>query len=115
MEGNQPIVHCKRDAFDVYIGRAPGPRGRWGNPYSHRPGTRARFRVANVEEAIEAYRLYLGRQLASGAVKVEDLAELDGKVLGCWCAPGRCHGEVLVRAAAWASSEIRSRQSGSAS
>ena len=25
------------------------------------------------------------------------LAELDGKTLGCWCAPNPCHGDVLVR------------------
>jgi hypothetical protein len=23
--------------------------------------------------------------------------ELRGKVLGCWCAPQACHGDVLVR------------------
>jgi hypothetical protein len=25
------------------------------------------------------------------------LPELKGKVLGCWCAPSACHGDVLMR------------------
>ncbi len=24
-------------------------------------------------------------------------AELQGKVLGCWCKPAKCHGDVLAR------------------
>lgn len=27
---------------------------------------------------------------------MNSLHELNGKVLGCWCAPGPCHGDVLV-------------------
>ena len=30
----------------------------------------------------------------------EKLGELKGKVLGCFCAPDRCHGEVLHELAA---------------
>jgi len=25
-----------------------------------------------------------------------DIEELSGKVLGCWCAPNPCHGQVLL-------------------
>ncbi len=25
------------------------------------------------------------------------LPELEGKVLGCWCSPQECHGDVLIR------------------
>jgi hypothetical protein len=28
-----------------------------------------------------------------------DIGELTGKVLGCWCAPKACHGDVLVKLA----------------
>ncbi len=28
------------------------------------------------------------------------LPELEGKTLGCWCAPDACHGDVLARLAA---------------
>lgn len=30
---------------------------------------------------------------------MKDLHELKGKVLGCWCAPNSCHGDVLTELA----------------
>ena len=42
---------------------------------------------------------------------MEKLAALKGKRLGCWCAPGPCHGEVLVAAAEWAAETQRPRGS----
>jgi hypothetical protein len=96
------VVNCRHDAFDVYVGRASGPRGRWGNPFSHLSRTRAQFRVANRDEAISAHRLWLWEKVCAGEVSLEELASLDGQVLGCWCAPLACHAETLVRAARWA-------------
>jgi len=101
------VVHCKRDAYDMYIGRGRGSI--WGNPYSHKQGTQAKFKVDTVEEAIECYRRWLWRQIKSGEITLEQLAALDGKVLGCWCAPGRCHGEVLVVASLWARQQLDKR------
>lgn len=75
------VVHCKKEAFDVYIGRP----SKWGNPYViGRDGSRS--------EVIEKFRmrLLLNKELC------EQLIELRGKVLGCWCAPAECHGDVLV-------------------
>ncbi len=96
------VVHCKREEFDVYIGR-PGP---WGNPYSHKDGTKAEFRVASVEEAIEGYRTHLWCGIRMARIGLEELAALHGKTLGCWCKPGPCHGDVLLRAAEWAHNEL---------
>lgn len=74
------VVHCKREAYDVYIGRP----SKWGNPFEIGPdGSRA--------EVIEKYRQWLPTQPELMA----SLHELDGKRLGCWCAPKACHGEVL--------------------
>jgi hypothetical protein len=84
-------VHCKRDAYDVYIGRP----SKWGNPFSHKDGTLAKFRVASVDEAISSYEEWIHTQ----PDLLADLHELRGKVLGCWCAPNACHGDVLVRMA----------------
>jgi hypothetical protein len=92
------VVHNKREKFDVYIGRP----SQWGNPYSHKDGTTAEFKVDSREEAIEEYRKYLIRQIRSGDVTIEELQSLQGKVLGCWCHPKPCHGDILVKAAAWA-------------
>jgi hypothetical protein len=84
------VVHFKKEKCDVYIGRP----SKWGNPFSHIPaGTKAQFVVATRYEAIEAYRNWIMTQpqlLAS-------LPELEGKVLGCWCKPKSCHGDVLVQ------------------
>ncbi|HXV06301.1 MAG TPA: DUF4326 domain-containing protein [Solirubrobacterales bacterium] len=101
-----PVVHCKRDPYDIYIGRGRDPRsgepGRWGNPFSHRPSGQAVTRVATRAEAIERYRAWLWEQIKAGRVDLDELAALDGKTLGCWCAPEPCHGEVLAAAASWA-------------
>lgn len=78
------VVHMKRAPFDVYIGR-PGP---WGNPFViGRDGDR--------DEVIRRYEAWLLEQ----PDLVVRLPELRGKVLGCWCAPRHCHGDVLVRLA----------------
>lgn len=85
------VVHCKREAYDVYIGRP----GRWGNPYTHLPSAPEEFRVSSREEAIAMYEIWLKQQPELMAA----LGELKGKVLGCWCSPRPCHGDVLVRLA----------------
>lgn len=79
------VVHCKRDEFDVYIGR-PGP---WGNPFHiGADGTR--------EEVIEKYAEWVLTQPELLAIiKVE----LKDKVLGCWCSPALCHGDILMELA----------------
>jgi len=76
------VVHCKREPFDVYIGRP----SKWGNPFTiGRDGTRA--------EVIDKFE----RWLLSHPTLFSDLHELEGKVLGCWCTPKACHGDVLLK------------------
>jgi len=75
------VVNHQTEHFDVYIGRP----GKWGNPYSiGKDGTR--------KEVIEKYRKYI----LSNKKLLNDLHELDGKILGCWCKPKACHGDVLA-------------------
>lgn len=81
------VVHCKHEPFDVYIGRP----SKWGNPFSHKDGTLAKFKVGSRDEAVEAYARWIQTQPELLAA----LPELRGQVLGCWCAPQRCHGDVL--------------------
>jgi hypothetical protein len=86
------VVHCKKDRYDVYIGRG----SRWGNPYSHKEGTAASWIVETREDAIRLYEEWLRAQpdLVAAAKK-----ELKGKTLGCWCKPLACHGDVLLKIA----------------
>lgn len=83
------VVHCKKEEFDVYIGRGSV----WGNPYSHREGTLAEHIVGSRSEAIQKYEEYL----LSNEDLMRRLPELKGKVLGCWCKPKSCHGDILLK------------------
>lgn len=79
------VVHCREEPFDVYIGRP----SKWGNPFViGRDGSR--------DEVIARYREWLTRDRPD---LVKGLGELRGKVLGCFCAPRACHGDVLVELA----------------
>jgi hypothetical protein len=69
----------------VYIGRP----SIWGNPFAiGRDGTR--------EQVIAKFRVYVDSTLGMSA-NAKRL--LRGKVLGCWCAPKACHGDVLLEIA----------------
>ena len=82
------VVHCKKESYDVYIGRP----SKWGNRFSHLKSSNAEFTVATREEAIQKYSEWILTQ----PQLLEDLRELEGKVLGCWCKPLSCHGDILV-------------------
>ncbi len=81
---NKRVHGIPKDA--VYVGR-PSP---WGNPYSHMEGTLAKFKVASRDEAVDAY------ERDPGAKKRLQKA-LRGKDLVCWCAPQRCHADMLLK------------------
>lgn len=87
------VVHCKRDSYDVYIGRG----SQWGNPFTHitdRP-TQAAEVVGSREEAIARYMDYLAEQ----PDLLAQIPSLRGKRLGCWCSPKACHGDLLAQLA----------------
>jgi hypothetical protein len=65
----------------VYVGRP----SKWGNP----------FRSHSRQRNIELYRDWLTRQNRL----MDSLHELRGKDLVCWCAPSKCHADVLLRLA----------------
>jgi len=76
----------KRNSTDgVYIGRPT----KWGNPFAMRSET-------DRDEVIRKYEVWVNAQpaLIEAAKR-----ELKGKSLVCWCAPARCHGDVLMRIA----------------
>jgi hypothetical protein len=77
------VVHCKKAPYDVYIGR-PGP---WGNPF-------VLNREADRPKVIAEYRNWL---LTQPDLVARAQRELKDQVLGCWCAPKPCHGDVLAR------------------
>lgn len=75
------VVNIRHDAYDVYIGRG----SKWGNPFIIGiDGTRA--------EVIEKYRDYIFNR--PDLLKL--LPKLKDKILGCYCKPLACHGDVLL-------------------
>lgn len=85
------VVNKYKEEYDVYIGRG----SLWGNPFKiGADGTR--------EEVIERFRLYLWEQIKAGRISKEQLLGLEGKRLGCFCAPQACHGDIIVKAVQWA-------------
>lgn len=93
------VVHCKREPFDVYIGRP----SKWGNPFP--VPSRGYDREADPDRILERYEAHV----RSRPELMAALPELRGKVLGCWCAPKRCHGDVLLRLAEEAHLEVAGR------
>lgn len=83
------VVHCKKEPYDVYIGRG----SIWGNPFSHKEGTKALYVVPSREEAIQKYEEWIKNK----PELLSRLSELKGKTLGCWCSPKSCHGDVLIK------------------
>lgn len=86
------VVHHNKHHYDVYIGRP----SKWGNPFTHHADkdTLAEHIVPTRRDAIEKYREYI--LFGEGKHLMDDLHELKGKVLGCWCKPKSCHGDILV-------------------
>ena len=78
-------------------------RTKWGNPYL------VTSRLTHAE-AVARYRVHLWQRIRAGEVSLEELAELHGCWLACWCEPLPCHGDVLARAAEWASGVLEERQ-----
>lgn len=74
-----PRVKC-----DAFIDR----RTIFGNPYEiGRDGDR--------ELVLEKYKLYFIKRLTDPVFR-DKVLELKDKVLGCWCKPLSCHGDVIA-------------------
>lgn len=76
------VVNVKSSKCDVYIGRG----SKWGNPFKMQNQSEA-----ERERVIKLYHDYL---FSSGLIN--DVHELKGKSLGCYCAPKKCHGDILA-------------------
>lgn len=92
-----------KQQYDVYIGRVRISDIHWGNPFSCMTSTLAEVQVATREESVARYETWL-RGLTDQTFLQErrqwildSLLFLEGKILGCFCAPLLCHGEVLIK------------------
>lgn len=86
MSERRLVVHCRNTQFDVYIGRPTI----FGNP----------FGLATEDErdfVCEQYAQCLRDRCADDYHFLTEVQKLRGQVLGCWCAPRRCHGDEIVK------------------
>jgi hypothetical protein len=92
-------INGARPDYDVYIGRQNPWQG-FSNSIFSNP-----FKIGvdgNREEVIRCYRRWLEGKQFHGfrqdkrVAILRELPTLRGKVLGCWCFPDPCHGDVLV-------------------
>lgn len=91
--GYNSLVEWLEEPSHMYIGRTVhyvegANASPWANPYS--------VKAYGLKECLERYEKHVRDNLW------DRLAELDGKVLGCWCKTNNpdeivCHGDVLVR------------------
>lgn len=84
----------ERDPSYVYIGRG----SIYGNPFSHLPGkTGALVKVENRDEAVDSYKKWINGeiQLSIKPPSIEEIKRLKHKILGCFCKPAKCHGDLL--------------------
>lgn len=85
-------VNFKDDEYDIYIGRP----SKWGNPFSHKRENIAEFQTKSRKESLVKYEEWLTK--GDGKYLMDDLSELKGKKLGCWCKSNqKCHGDILIR------------------
>ena len=79
---------ARKEVHDLYIGRST--RGYmdtgWGNKHAV-SGTSLRGRLTSIISCFD--------DLVVDKALRERLAELNAKVLGCWCSPKLCHGHML--------------------
>lgn len=74
----------------LYIGRnmeyyVPGTiKSKWHNPYS--------VQKYGLDTCLQLYE----NHIMNSNLK-DDLHELEGKELGCWCKPNKCHGDILIK------------------
>lgn len=76
------VVNVRKDRYDVYIGRPSV----WGNPF------RLGF-DGGLDEVVEKYKKWIAQH---PEIITKAKLELKDKVLGCYCKPGACHGDVLA-------------------
>ena len=87
------VVHCRKEPFDIYIGRAIAEfdESPWHNPFRIEIGCGRWCVLEKYEQHVRNSPELMAR-----------LHELRGKTLGCWCkdknGQGKgCHGDILMK------------------
>lgn len=94
------VVNKHHGKIGEYIGRG----NPLGNRFSHMQNTRAEFIVGSRDEAVDRYEGWLtermevrDQEILTELYRLKQLAESGPLNLVCFCAPRRCHGDVVKK------------------
>jgi len=86
------VVHCNKDSYDILIDRTT----MWGNPFKiGKDGDRTDVIVKfdlwlNGKDFVDFKQPKLQKIL-------NNIDQLDGQTIACWCKPRECHGDIYVK------------------
>lgn len=84
------IVNLYKEPYDIYIGRAgKGKDGYFGNPIKLKP-------TQKPGDTLTEYKEYFINKINTDSEFKDKVLELKGKILGCFCKPKPCHGDIIV-------------------
>lgn len=84
------VVNIYKEPYDVYIGRlGKGRDGYFGNPFILKKGD-------PKGSTLDKYKVYFEERLQTDSEFKERILNLKGKVLGCFCKPNACHGDIIA-------------------
>jgi len=87
--GYSDLEEWLKNPNNVYIGRhvvyvKGANKSKWSNPFS--------VNKLGREECLKSFKNFL----LNDKILLNQLGELKGKTLGCWCKPEKCHGDILI-------------------
>ena len=91
-KGFKDFEEWQKVSNHLYIGRnmtfyVKGTNAsKWQNPFSFKK------QKLSAEESLKLYEQHI-----RSSTLIHELHELEGKVLGCWCKPNSCHGDILIK------------------
>lgn len=95
------VVDLNKERYEIYIGRKVA-KFHYGNPFTYKFSAIAEVVVSTRKESVDAFRKWI-KGLEYQDVEPErrqwildNLSNLKGKILGCYCHPRNCHGDVYM-------------------
>jgi hypothetical protein len=78
--GRSGVVFINKERF-------PKKASQWANPFTVKKEGR--------DKCLELYEAWVRTKIKKEGT--EDIKQLKNKVLGCWCKPDKCHGDILIK------------------
>lgn len=67
--------------------RYPKTSSKWANPF--------KVKKEGRDKCLKLYENWIREKIEKEGT--EELKKLKNKVLGCWCKPEKCHGDILIK------------------